>query len=67
MSPSFQRPMNPGEEAAVERLLQRAFKGSAEAQLGTLTQGMQMIQTFIPRYFTKKHIAVHVRCACVYH
>ena len=33
MLPSFQRPMNPGEEAAVERLLQRAFKGSAEAQL----------------------------------
>ena len=25
--------MNPGEEAAVEHLLQRAFKGSAEAQL----------------------------------
>jgi putative acetyltransferase len=33
MPPSFQRPMNPGEEAAVERLLQRAFKGSSEAQL----------------------------------
>ena len=33
MSPSFQRPMNPGEETAVERLLQRAFKGSDEAQL----------------------------------
>ena len=33
MPPSFQRPMNPGEEQAVERLLQRAFKGSAETQL----------------------------------
>jgi putative acetyltransferase len=33
MPPSFQRPMNPGEEAVVERLLQRAFKGSDEARL----------------------------------
>lgn len=33
MPPSFQRPMNPEEEPAVERLLQRAFKGSDEAQL----------------------------------
>jgi putative acetyltransferase len=33
MPPSFQRPMNPGEEQTVERLLQRAFKGSAEARL----------------------------------
>ena len=33
MPPRFQRPMNPGEMQAVERLLQRAFKGSDEAQL----------------------------------